>query len=198
MVARCQKSRFAIIGDSIGAMNGHRMCLPELSIPEYEEMRSTNKRCLVPEKYSKYLPAILESSLNKMGRNNIHLGMVTGMARLQQNRKLNISIYIDLTKAKKHGLHFLHCANDVVLCPGNQMGVNDLYFFHEIRNTSTGDLIEFIKPMAIDLGKEHIQPDNYEVSLPPSGGAAGFAQTPNQKSYTLLKELKNSKLKKDF
>jgi len=138
LVATDIKGKFSILGDAIGAVNGHSMNLHDLSIPEYNEKLGDNKRYLVHETYSKCLPATLENGLSRMGRNNVHLGMATGRAGLQQRRKPNIGIYIGVTKAKLHGLRFLHCANDVIMCPRDQMGVISQYFFHEIRNTTNG------------------------------------------------------------
>jgi len=140
--------------DAICAVNGHSIALPDLSIPDHDEKISGNKRFLIHETYFKCLPAIQDSGLSKMGRNNIHLGFVTGKAGLQKKQKTNIGIYVEVTKAKRFGLRLLHCANDVVMCPGNQTSFISPHFFHEIWNTSTRDLIEFSKPVAPDMEQD--------------------------------------------
>jgi len=115
------KGRFVIKDDMIGAVNGHSMALPDLIIPEYNEKLGSNRRYLVHETYLRWLPAILEKGLSRMGRNNVHLSMATGRAGLQRRRTPNIGIYVVITKAKLHGLRFLHCPNDVIMCPGDQI-----------------------------------------------------------------------------
>jgi len=62
-----------------------------------------------------------------MSRNNMYLSMETKGAGLQRKEKTNLVIYIDLTLAKRHGLHFFHCSNDVIMCPGDKDGL-----FHHI------------------------------------------------------------------
>jgi len=149
------------------------MELPELSIPEYDETARGNKRFLVHETYVKYLPAILKDGLSRMSRNNIHLSMETGRAGLQRKQKSNLSIYIDVTLANRHGLRFLHCSNDVIMCPSDKRGFISPFFFHEIRNKNTGGLIAFPKhlpPLVEEQSNETVE----ELELPPPAGATGF------------------------
>jgi len=122
--------RFFVLGDSIGAVNGHSMELPVLTIPEYNEKLGCNKRYVVHKTYLKCFPAILANGLNRLGQNNIHLSMTIGRAGWQRKGKLNIGIYIDVAKAKLHGLQFLHCSNDVIMCPGNLQGIISPFFFY--------------------------------------------------------------------
>jgi len=91
-----------------------------------------------------------------MARNNINMSKTMGYAKLQRRRKPNISIAIDVTKGKAGGLQFLHCANNVIMCPRNRAGFISPYFFHEIRNINTGALIKFIKPSEPAKKDEHI------------------------------------------
>jgi len=116
LVASDLKGRFSILGDTIGAVNGHSMELPKLSIPDYNEKLGCKKRYLVHETYLKCLPAIVAIGLSRIDQDNIHHSMTTGRARLQRKRKPNIGIYIDVTKAKTYGLKFLHCSYDVIMC----------------------------------------------------------------------------------
>jgi len=57
-------------------------------------------------------------------------------------------------------------------------GVISPFFFHEIRTITTGDLIEFIKPVAPMLVGELTCPRDDEVSLPPPVWATGCEQFP--------------------
>jgi len=107
--ARDLKGRFIVLNDSIRAVNGHSMDLPELTFPEYDETLGGNPRYLVHEIYSKCLPAILEEGVSRMARNNIHMSKTTGYAGLQRRRKPNISITIDVTKGKAGGTVFTLC-----------------------------------------------------------------------------------------
>jgi len=129
-----KKARFAILKDAICAVNGHSIDLPEMTIPEYNETTRGHKRYLDHETYFKCLPAILKDGISRMSRNNVHFSMETGRAGLQRKQKPNVSIYIDVTLAKRHGLHFLHCSNYIIMCPGNKRGFISPYFFQEIRN----------------------------------------------------------------
>jgi len=176
LVGNDLKSMFLIKDNMICAVNGHSMALPDLIIPEYNEKLGSNRRYLVHETYSRWLPAILKKGLSRVGRNNVHLSMATGRAGLQRRRKPNLGIYIDITKAKLHGLRFLHCTNDVIMCPGDQMGVISPYFFHEIGNATTGELVEIERPAApvpvVELPGRVVE----EISLAPPEGATGFAQ----------------------
>jgi len=154
------------------------MELPELSIPEYDETIRGNRRFLAHETYMKYLPAFLKDGLSRMSRNNIHFSMEAGRAGLQRKLKLKIVIYIDVTVAKQYGLRFLHCSNDVIMCPGDKQGFMSTFFFHEIRNKNTGDLIAFPKnlpPLVEVQGKDAVE----EVELPPPAGATGFERDNN-------------------
>jgi len=143
IVAMDKKPRFVIQNNAICAVNGHSIELPELSIPEYNETARGNRRYLVHETYLKCLPGILKNGLSRMSRNNIHLSMETGRVGLQRKQKPNMIIYVDVILAKRHGLHFLNCSNDVIMCPGDKRRFISPYFFHEMRNKNTGGLLNF-------------------------------------------------------
>jgi len=153
-----------------------------LFIPEYDETARGNKIFRVHETYVKYLPAILKDELSRMSCKNIHLSMETGRAGLQQKQKPNLSIYIDVTLAKRHGLCFLHCSNDVIMCPGDKGGFIAPFFFHEIRNKHTGRLITFIKYLSPVVEKQSGEAVE-EVELPPPAGATGFEQGNHTKQH---------------
>jgi len=104
--------------------------------------------------------------------------METGRAGLQRKLKPNRVIYIDVTLAKQHGLRFLHCSNDVIMYPGDKSGFMSPFFFHEIRNKNTGDLIAFPKnlpPLVEVQSNDAVE----EVELPPPAGATGFKRDNN-------------------
>jgi len=162
------------------------MDLLELFFPEYYETLAGNLKYLVHETYSKCLPAILEEGVSRMAKNNIHMSKTTGYAGLQRRRKPNISITIDVTKGKAGGLQFLHCANDVIMCPGNRAGFISPFFFHEIRNINTGALIEFIKPSEPAKEDEHIKGEDTEISLLPPKGATGFSHDKREEGSDLV------------
>jgi len=168
-----EKSRFHLKNNAICAVNGHSIDLPELAILEYNETGKGNKRFLVHETYMKCLPSILKDGLSRMSRNNIHFSMQIGRAGLQRKQKPNIAIYVDVTLAKRHGLRFLHCSNDVIMCPGDKRGFISSFFFYEIRKTTTGELISFLKqpqPRIEESSNEVVE----EIELSRPARATGF------------------------
>jgi len=174
IVAQDCKARYNIVEGQICAVNGHSMNLPLMRLPICNEKTGGQKRYIVHETYFKCLPAILKQGLSRMGRNHIHLSMETGRAGLQRKHKPNVAVYVDVVKAAAHGLLFYHCANDVIMCPGNRNGIISSYFFDNIRNIHTEALIEFVRPAA--PARENMQrPARVsEMELPPPWGATGF------------------------
>jgi len=147
LVKSDRKSRFSIEHERVCTLYGHSLYLLNLNLLEYDELAYRNKRYIIHDTYAKYLPAILSKGLSRMGRNNVHLTLFSGRAGIQQNRKPNIAIYINMQKAKRHAYTFLQCDNDVILCPGDKDGFISPYFFHEIREINTGAVIFFNKPI---------------------------------------------------
>jgi len=181
IVAIDKKARFAIKNNAICAVNGHSIKLPEFSIPKYNETARGNTRYLVHKTYLKCSPGILKDGLGHMSRNNKHLSMETGRVGLQRKQKPNVVIYVDVMLAKRHGLDFLHCSNDVIMCPRNKRRFISPYFFHEIRNKNTGELLNFRKRLPPVVEKEQSNETEDELELPPPAGATGFEHTNDMK-----------------
>jgi len=94
--------------------------------------------------------------------------MHTGKALLQRKHKPNVAVYVDVVRATAYGLLFQHCANDVIVCPGDRNGIISPYFFDNIRDIHTGALIEFVRPSA--PSRENMQGPAIETLPPPWGG----------------------------
>jgi len=73
-----QKARFSIKHERVCALYEHNLDLPNLNLPEYDELAYPNKWYIIHDTYAKYLPAILSKGLSRMGRNNVLLTLFSG------------------------------------------------------------------------------------------------------------------------
>jgi len=140
------KAWYKIVNGQLCAVNGHSLSLPLMTFEPYNHRIEGHPRYLVHETYMKCLKAILKEGPNRMARNHVYLSMQTGKAGLQRKSKPTIAIYVDVVRAREHGLLFQHCVNDVIICFGDRNGKISPYFFESLQNTQTGALNEFNRP----------------------------------------------------
>jgi len=68
------------------------------------------------------------------------------------------------------------------MCPGDKCGFIFDFFFHEIMNKNTGELIAFLKdlpPLVEEQSNETVE----ELELPPPAGATGFERANYAKQH---------------
>jgi len=88
------------------------------------------------------LPDILEKCLSRMERNHIHLCKQVGRTWIRRKKRANIAIFIDAQEARKSGLKFYAAPNDVIMCPGNEIGYIPVQYFKEIKIIHTGEILQ--------------------------------------------------------
>lgn len=145
------KKRFTMVLEEetqrwkIRANQGHSIQVQDLDLRPVEN--SEEFPIIVHGTYHKYWKFIAQEGLKRMHRNHIHFaaglpgedGVISGMRSSCQ-----IIIYLDLKKALEGGLKFFVSANNVILSPGNELGVIETQFFTKAVDRSTGRKLAYV------------------------------------------------------
>ena len=81
--------------------------------------------------YLKNLDFIRRTGLSRMKRKHIHIA-VSDEAKSGKRASCNVKIYINMKLALDEGIKFYRSSNDVILTPGNEMGILEPKYFLKI------------------------------------------------------------------
>lgn len=142
VVKACPKQRFKIEDNKIRATQGHSIPVgdSELEIMTLEKAKTYD--FVVHGTYYKSIGVILQSGLNKMSREHIHLtasDKVDGVDVISGFRtSCQVLIYIDIVKAIEAEYKFFVSPNNVVLCAGDKDGCLPVEYFLKVLDRKSG------------------------------------------------------------
>merc|ERR1711976_345375 len=129
VVKNCPKQRFKISEDGrqIRASQGHTIPIGEAELKAINIEEAKSYDCVVHGTYYKSIGVIMQSGLNRMARQHIHLtasdrvdsriGVISGF-----RASCEVLIYVDMVQAIEDGYPFFVSENNVILCSGDENG----------------------------------------------------------------------------
>jgi 2'-phosphotransferase len=148
VVADNDKQRFSVTTDEEGVLliranQGHTFPIDEAELLE-PIMNAEEYPVVIHGTYRRFWEAIQEMGLCRKARNHIHFapgepgteGVISGM-----RSSVEIYIYINLKLALEDGLKFYRSANNVILTPGNEVGLLEPKYFSKVKDIKKGIIL---------------------------------------------------------